>query len=298
MGEPVRAGWRPAAALVINAMVWGLSWWPFRELQAQGLHPLWATAGVYLLSIALLLAFRPRTLNECAGHGVLLLLGLVAGLTNVGFNWAVSIGDVVRVVLLFYMMPVWSMLLAWPILGERPTGAALLRLLLALAGVAVVLDPGTGGLPLPREAADWLALGAGFCFAFTNVLLRKLEQVPAWARVLTMFAGGLAMACATAGGGVGLGLLPAPVMGAAEVPWVLLLGLAFLVGNIGLQYGAARLPAQATALIMLSEVVFASVSSVAMGAASFSTRTGVGALLILLAAFWASLPARPRQAPQ
>ncbi len=298
MGEPVRAGWRPAAALVVNAMVWGLSWWPFRELQALGLHPLWATAGVYVLSIALLLAFRPRTLRECAGHGALLLLALVAGLTNVGFNWAVSIGDVVRVVLLFYMMPVWSMLLAWPILGEKPTGAGLLRLLLALAGVAVVLDPGTGGLPLPREAADWLALGAGFCFAFTNVLLRKLEQVPAWARVLAMFVGGLLMACATAGTGVGMGLLPAPQLGIAGVPWVLLLGLAFLVGNIGLQYGAARLPAQATALIMLSEVVFASVSSVAMGAASFSTRTGVGALLILLAAFWASLPTRPRQAPQ
>ena len=77
-----------------------------------------------------------------------------------------------------------------------------------------------------------------------------------------------------------------------------LLALAFLLGNVALQYGASRLPAQATALIMLSEVVFASVSSVAMGAASFSTRTGVGALLILLAAFWASLPTRPRQAPQ
>ena len=28
------------AALLLNAMVWGVSWWPFQTLQAQGLHPL------------------------------------------------------------------------------------------------------------------------------------------------------------------------------------------------------------------------------------------------------------------
>ena len=42
-------------------------------------------------------------------------------MTNVGFNWAVTMGDVVRVVLLFYLMPLWAVLLAWPLLGERPT---------------------------------------------------------------------------------------------------------------------------------------------------------------------------------
>jgi drug/metabolite transporter (DMT)-like permease len=296
MGD--RGGWKAAAALVLNAGVWGLSWWPFRELQALGLHPLWATGAVYLLSIALLLAFRPRTWGECGGHAVLWLLGAVAGLTNVGFNWAVAIGDVVRVVLLFYLMPAWSMLLAWPLLGERPTPAGLLRLLLALAGVAVVLDPGTGELPLPREIADWLAIGAGFCFAFTNVLLRKLEQVPPWARVLTMFVGGLVMAWATALAGWSAGLMPAPMLPASGLGLAVMLGLAFLGGNIGLQYGAARLPAAATSLIMLSEIIFASVSSVALGAAGFSPRIALGAGLILLAAFWACLPERPRQATQ
>jgi len=55
----------------------------------------------------------------------LVLLGLAAGFTNVGFNWAVTQGDVVRVVLLFYLMPLWSVLLAWAFLGERPSLAAL-----------------------------------------------------------------------------------------------------------------------------------------------------------------------------
>ena len=40
---PGAAIW-PVLALTANAFVWGVSWWPFRALQAQGLHPLWATA--------------------------------------------------------------------------------------------------------------------------------------------------------------------------------------------------------------------------------------------------------------
>ena len=68
-----------------------------------------------------------------------MLLGLAAGFTNVGFNWAVTQGDVVRVVLLFYLMPLWIVLLAWIFLGERLTPSALARIALALIGVAVVL---------------------------------------------------------------------------------------------------------------------------------------------------------------
>ncbi len=285
---------RPAGALLVNAFVWGVSWWPLRELQAQGLHPLWATAGIYLLTVIALFASRPQVLRLCAGQPWLWALALVAGLTNVGFNWAVTIGDVLRVVLLFYLMPAWSVLLAWPLLGERPTPAGLLRLVLALAGVVVVLDAGAAGWPVPRSGADWLALVAGFCFALTNVLLRRMGQVPAPARVLAMFAGGMVLAAATAGIGLAQGLMAAPQLQAGGIPVGLLLGVAFLIGNLALQYGAARLPAHTTALIMLSEVVFASVSSIALGAATPTLHTAVGGALILTAAVWSAWPQQRR----
>ena len=63
--------------------------------------------------------------------------------------------------------------------------------------------------------------------------------------------------------------------------------VAFLAGNLALQYGAARLRASTTSLIMLSEVVFASVSSVMLGAGEWSSRTVVGGGLILLASLLA-----------
>ncbi|QKO23277.1 DMT family transporter [Rhodoferax sp. BAB1] len=284
-----------AWALVLNAFIWGVSWYPFRLLEAQGLHPLWSTFLIYALALLALLAWRPGAWRHFLRQPMLLLLLVAAGLTNVGFNWAVTVGDVVRVVLLFYLMPMWSVLLAWGLLGERPGLSALLRLGLALAGVVIVLKTPGSPWPLPHSLPDWLALMGGFCFALTNVLLLKLRDTAEEARMVAMFAGGALLALATAGLGTPSGLVPAlPAVGASWMGLVLLTSLAFLASNLGLQYGAARLPAATTALVMLTEVVFASVSSVLLGAAELEPRTLLGGALILLAALWAAWPAKPR----
>jgi hypothetical protein len=50
----------PILALMFNALVWGTSWWPFRALEARGLHPLWATVLVYGLAVAVIGLLRPN----------------------------------------------------------------------------------------------------------------------------------------------------------------------------------------------------------------------------------------------
>jgi len=278
-----------AWALVLNALVWGLSWWPFRELQSRGLHPLWATAIIYGFSVLCLLLVRPRAWRGFVQHPMLWLLALAAGLTNVGFNWGVTVGDVVRVVLLFYLMPAWVLLLAWPLLGERPNAGSLMRLALALTGLAIVLKTPTSPWPVPTALADWLGLMGGFSFALTNILLRRLNQIPSESRVLAMFGGGALQASAAAVGGMGRGQVNAPPP--PDTTWVALtalISLAFLAGNLALQYGASRLRATTTSLVMLSEVVFASASSVLLGAGELSARTLLGGALIVLAALLAS----------
>jgi drug/metabolite transporter (DMT)-like permease len=278
-----------AAGLLLNALVWGLAWWPFRHLQAQGVHALWATALSYGLAATLLWALRPAALGQVLATPALWWLVLASGGTNAAFNWAVTIGDVVRVVLLFYLMPLWAVLLAWLLLRERPGRAGVLRVALALAGALVVLWPEGGqGWPLPRSLADVLGLLGGFSFALNNVLLRREAHRPAPARALAMFAGGALVSAAAAlalGPGGGVPRLPAEAgLAAGWMPLLLLVTVGFLAANLGLQYGAARLAAGTTAVLMVSEVVIASVSSVALGAASFSWRAGLGGGLILLAA--------------
>lgn len=282
-----------ASALVFNAFVWGVSWWPFRELQSQGLHPLWSTALIYFFSLACISAWRPGGWRGFARHPQLWLLAVAAGLTNVGFNWAVTVGDVVRVVLLFYLMPAWSVLLAWGLLGEKPTRASLLRLVLAMAGVLIVLKSPGSPWPVPHSTADWLALMGGFSFAATNVLLRKLAHTPSESRMMAMFGGGGLLATATALLGMAWHIVPAPVWSTSWGAVALGLAVAFLLSNMALQYGAARLAASTTALVMLTEILFASLSAAALGAAEFSPRTLLGGSLIVLAAALAALTPSP-----
>ncbi len=284
-----RAALLPALALVFNAFVWGVSWWPFRQLEGAGLHPLWATVLIYAVALLAITLARPAAWRELLTHPTLWILVLASGTTNAAFNWAVTIGDVVRIVLLFYLMPLWAVLLARLLLHERLTAQALLRVALALAGALVILWPPGGGLPLPRTLAEALGVLGGFAFALNNVMLRREAARTEGARAMAMFAGGMLVAgllvmLLTPGGTV-------PPLPPAAPGWLLgalLLAAFFLAGNLALQFGATRLPANATAVIMLTEVLFASASALALGAGTLDLRLALGGAAIVGAALLAA----------
>ena len=283
----------PALCLTFNAFAWGLSWWPFRQLQGLGLHPLWATVLIYLLAVVTIVALRPDALRQLARTPALWVLLVAAGTTNAAFNWAMVIGDVVRVVLLFYLMPLWAVLLARLLLREALTPMAALRVVLALAGAAVVLWPAEGAALQAPTLADALGLVGGFSFALNNVMLRREAARPEEGRALAMFAGGVVVA----------GVLAALLALGGQVPWlpalawpwvlaVLALSVVFLLSNLALQHGAARLPANVTAVVMLTEVLFAAGSALLLGGGVLTPRLLLGGALLVGAAVLAGLERR------
>ncbi len=271
---------------MLNALVWGVSWWPFRQLQAQGLHPLWATVLIYLVAVAVIGLARPRAFGQVLRTPALWVLVFAAGTTNAAFNWGVAIGDVVRVVLLFYLMPLWVVVLARLLLKESLSAMAAVRVLLALAGAVIVLWPEGGqGWPLPRSLPDWLGVLGGFSFALNNVMLRREARRSEESRALAMFLGGVLVAGSLA---TVLGLQgQAPWPPAPSFGWVtmaLVLSAFFLLSNAALQYGAARLPANVASVVMLTEVLFASASALWLGGGVMTVALALGGGLILLAA--------------
>lgn len=284
-----RSSLLPAAlGALVNATVWGLAWIPLKWLEAHGVHTLWTTLFIFAACTLAVVVARPGALARSRQTPQLLWLMLASGLTNVCFNIALATGDVVRAVLLFYLMPMWVVLLARWLLAEPITGAAVSRVAVALAGAVLVLGQGQLVLPVPSSPADWLALAAGLSFALNNVLLRRFAALPDDARALAMFSG--ALVCAPIGMAAlmlfGQGLPSLQLHGMA---WLVLLlfALAVLVGNLALQYGASRLRANALSVLMLAEILVASVSSWWAGSAQMNTSTLVGGLLIVSASLLA-----------
>ena len=293
---PPRSG--PALlALLFNATIWGLSWWPLRYLSERGLHGLWATTIVFLIgSIGISLLWR-AALGQIVSDRKLWVLALAAGLTNACFNWGMTAGEVLRVVLLFYLMPVWTMLLARWLIAEPITLGAAIRALIAIAGAAVVLwEPGAG-LPWPTSLGDWLGVAGGAAFAWLNVQLRGMGETPAAARALAMSIGSALVPAAVGIALVAAGMIsPPPVNEFAWLPGSIVLAVILLVANAALQFGAPRLPTRVTAIVMLTEVPVAALSSVLIAGETLRPHVLTGGTLIVMASLAAALSLRPRKA--
>ncbi len=275
-----------ALAALVNATVWGASWIPLKWLSAHAVGALWVTFVAFALCTLAILVASPRAWGALARDRALGGIALAAGLTNVCFNVALATGDVVRSILLFYLMPAWVVLLARSLLAEPITGAALGRVVLALAGAVLVLGDGQWIAPWPKGVADGLAIAGGFAFGLNNVLLRKHRDTPAEARALAMFGGAVVLAPIAI---VLVRLIVGPIEATRFAPdaraFLVLAGFAFAVlfANLALQYGAARLPANVLSLIMLSEILVATLSAWALGASMLGPGALAGGALIMAA---------------
>ncbi|MCX7272802.1 MAG: DMT family transporter [Burkholderiales bacterium] len=285
--------WGPISALLLNAFLWGIAWWPFRWLSERGLHSLWATAAIYLVAWLVIVVRQPSSALASLRHPGLLALAVASGMTNTCFNWGVSTGEVVRVVLLFYLMPIWAVLLARLLMGEPLRALSIGLVLLAVIGAGIVLwRPGVG-VPLPASRADWLGVAGGMFFTLTNVLLLKQAATASASRAAAMFAGAtvipgvVALAMGASGADV-----PLPALQSGALLPLVLVAVLFLAGNLALQFGAARLPTRVTAVVMLSEVVFAALSAVWLGDEVLTLQMTLGATLIIGASLLSALSSR------
>src|SRR5690606_14611348 len=108
---------------------------------------------------------------------------LFASFTNV-FAWmgfgtmAMKLITVAQCALIVYTMPIWAMLLAWPLAGRRPTLRGIVSLVLAMAGVTLLL--GGGGFDFDRDQLTGigLSLAAAVLFGLGNVLNRAPPVPP------------------------------------------------------------------------------------------------------------------------
>lgn len=274
-------------SLILAATTWGLVWYPYRLLEAQGLSGSAASLLTYLLGIVplLVLVRRGRWSAPAGQWGWLLAVALTAGWTNLSYVLAVIHGEVMRVLLLFYLAPLWTVLFARILLKEHagPWGWAVIGL--ALSGAYVML--GRSGtlswhVPLPANGAEWLGLASGIGFALTNVVSRGGRAIPIETRSLWTFIGVAFMSAAFV---LAEGMPVAVVAALGAGHWLLLAvtTLALLLATFTVQYGLAHLSANKAVVILLFELVVAAMSSQWLAGEMMGPREWIGGAMIVAA---------------
>lgn len=272
------------SSLVAGALAWGLIWYPFRFLERAGLDGSFATLVTYGFALALGTAVFGR-LPRRRPTLVLVAIAATAGWTNLAYVLAVIHGDVVRVMLLFFLAPLWTIVFARLLLGERlrPVGGVVIAL--SVAGAAVMLWQPAKGAPFPGSSAEWLGLSSGVAFALSNVLARRAHEHSVIGKSFAVWIG-VTLVC-LAYGAARDGFVP-DLAGISGDAWLVaaLTGLVLFAVNPVVQHGLAHTSANQAIVVMLSELVFAAVSAWFLAGESVGPREWLGGGMIVAAALF------------
>jgi drug/metabolite transporter (DMT)-like permease len=179
-GAAVGAGDVQARLMLVGVcLIWGITW-PVMRIALNEISPLSmraSTAAIGTVTMLVICFVTRRSLRLRFGRAW--LHAIAASLLNVvAFSLLSAFAQIEtatsRVAILTYTMPIWAVLLAWAVLGERPTRVHLVALGLCAVGLAVLISPlaQTGVVPV----GVLLAVGSGFSWAAGTVYLK-------WARV-------------------------------------------------------------------------------------------------------------------
>lgn len=271
----------PVTVLLISSTGWGLTWLPLHYFESAGLGGPQLIFIAFASAVMFLLPVMARQLSHWKkGLHLLLMIAVFGGIANLSFQSALYYGDVVRVMILFYMLPIWSVLGGRIFLGEEIDALRMVTLAAAISGGFLIL----GGLQLltrPPDMIDLIAILSGFAFAMNNLVFRAAQSIPVISKVTAMFIGVT----------IFIGLFLAFDGNAVDMssPEVTVLAVLYGVGwltliTFGTQWGVTHLDAGRASIIIVMELVVAVISSVIILNQPLSTTEMAGALLVIIAA--------------
>ena len=279
--NPIRPTAFVIACLLFGASMWGIIWYPYRLLQGQGVSGEVSSLITYAIPLLIFAWLHLKELRAARPYWQLLLgIGLAAGWTNMSYVLAVLEGEILRVLLLFYLAPLWTVLLARLMLGEQLNRWGYGVMALSISGAMIMLWPPEGGFPLPANRAEWLALSAGMSFALSNVLTRKASVAPLGSKSVAVWAGVSVVSLFAQALKPGQWMFTAH---ATPLTWSLLLGVGLSIAAMtyAVQYGLSHAPANQAIIIFLFELVVAAVSSYFLAGEALKLHEWIGAALII-----------------
>jgi drug/metabolite transporter (DMT)-like permease len=161
------------SALLATILIWAYSWIVMKQVLAHA-GPFDFAALRYLLGAAVLFAALLLTRQSLRPPPLLptVLIGLCQTAAFQGLEQlALLDGGAGHVALLAYTMPFWAVLLAWLLLGDKPSARHWLGLALAALGLLCIIEPWHA---MGSVVSTTLAIAGGAAWAAGTVLSKRL----------------------------------------------------------------------------------------------------------------------------
>ena len=267
-------------ACVYAGAVWGLFWIPLRGLTTAGVHELWTIVIYFFVPAIVLMPVAAWRWPHLRRGGIdLQVTAAICGLALTLYAIAIVYTDVVRAMLLFYLTPIWSAVLARIVLGEAITRIRLVSMVVAVTGMLTIFGLGVS-FPLPRNAGDWMGLASGLVWAVATVRLRNDTVHGSLDMTLAYFMWSLGLAVVAA---IILANPEAPDLSQITpvLPWLVPVMLVLIIpGAFMSLWGPKFLNPGVVGLLFMSEIVVGSVSAALWAGEPFGRREITGVILI------------------
>ncbi len=266
---------------LVAASLWGLYWIPLRFLENSGVSGLWASFLIYAVSFLFLLPrfFKLRS-HFYAKKKLYILLAIFAGWTNLAFVLALLEGEIIRVMILFYLSPVWATILAFFVLNERLKKINILALILAILGVIFIAWHPEIEFTKSFDVADFYAITSGFAFAITNILVRKIGGLSHSVKMCSAWFGVMVLA----GCGIIITQDVFPIITLNNFLLIFILGFPLMiVMTWTAQYGVTHLPIYLSSVLFLFEIIVGAISGVMLANEFITIIQFFGVVMILFA---------------
>lgn len=179
----------PSIAVAVSGAIWGMYWIPVRQLDQLGMTPIWTTFIAFGITGLIFLFFFLQQWRKTGRlpWGVF-STGFLIGAAIVFYAISLVLTEVIKAVLLCYLMPVWSTILGRFVLKEPTSLYRIAAVIVGLTGAAVILGVGDG-IPKIANLGDLLALAAGMVWAYGSIRIKEDEQASVWEQVGAFYIG-------------------------------------------------------------------------------------------------------------
>ena len=160
--------------IFLASSFWGVLWVPMRHIEAMGLSGLWVVVLFHFLPALAMLPLIVRTAPSLRRDwGRAAVAGALMGAGFALYALGLVVASVTKTVILFYMTPIWSTVIAYFVLRERAGWGRWLAIAAALVGCALVT--GVSRDELRFDPADLLGLLSGLFWALGSVMIRRYD---------------------------------------------------------------------------------------------------------------------------